>query len=520
MLNTKIGLSNKLRHAFIKFLILGFILLMLLPGCKKETDFSFPEKPITLLVYTGPGGLIDVTARKFVDIANKYSDATFVVENKPGSGGIVALKNMLQKPADGYILLASTKSNISKIVATGADTFIEDIDWAAMMMADPECIITYRQSEINTWEDLVADAKAKNGKQIWLGPANGGLDHVTALKVWEKAGINAKWIPFASGGKAIAALLGEQGVAYVGNPREVLGNEDLQIVAVSSAKRLPQFPNVPTLTELGLSDLENEYMWRGFVLRNGVRESVRQWYNELFKKVNADPEWRKYWERGGIDVKYADSNEFTQVVQRDKQDFTHYLSKLGIINTEADSFMAKLASGNTFRLLAIILCAVFLIIWFLIWRSQKKSWLNGIILPLFFIFLSLIFYLLSFSFPSNEDVGPAIVPRLWIFILIPLNLVLLVSILIKKEKIMSTTDSNRSVFKFLGLLVLYLLGIHFLGYFFSTFFFVIAGILLLGYKNIRMTLIISACWLLFSYLVFYKLLYVPLPQGLILEMLF
>ncbi|MDP8211025.1 MAG: tripartite tricarboxylate transporter substrate-binding protein [Candidatus Stygibacter australis] len=519
MLNIKTGLSHKLKY-FRKLLILGFILIMLFSGCKREIEFSFPEKPITLLVYTGPGGLIDVTARKFVDIANKYSDATFVVENKPGSGGIVALKNMLQKPADGYTLLASTKSNISKIVATGAETFIEDIDWAAMMMADPECIITYRQSGINTWDDLVADAKEKNGKQIWLGPANGGLDHVTALKVWDKAGINAKWIPFASGGKAIAALLGEQGVAYVGNPREVLGNDDLQIVAVSSEKRLPQFPNVPTLTELGLPDLENEYMWRGFVLKKGVPESVKEWYNELFQKVNADPEWRNYWERGGIEVKYADSNEFLQVVQSDKQDFTYYLSKLRIINTETDSFMAKLASGNTFRMLVIILCAVFLVLWFFISRSQIKSWLNGILLPVFFIFLSLIFYLLSFTFPSNEDVGPAIVPRLWIYILIPLNIALLVSILIKREEILKTTDSSSSVFKFVALLALYLMGIHFLGYFISTFLFVIAGILLLGYKNIRMTLIISACWLLFSYLVFYKLLYVPLPQGLILEMLF
>ncbi|MBL7031531.1 MAG: tripartite tricarboxylate transporter substrate binding protein, partial [Candidatus Marinimicrobia bacterium] len=69
---------------------------------------DFPSKPIKIVVYTGPGGLIDITARKFTAVANKYVDATFVVENKPGAGGIVALKKVLQSPEDGYSLYACT----------------------------------------------------------------------------------------------------------------------------------------------------------------------------------------------------------------------------------------------------------------------------------------------------------------------------------------------------------------------------------------------------------------------------
>ena len=236
--------------------------------------------------------------------------------------------------------------------------------------------------------------------------------------------------------------------------------------------------------------------------------------------MNADPEWRKYWESGGIDVKYANSSEFPKIVEIDKQDFSYYLSQLGIINTQTDSIVAKMASGTTLKRILIGLVLAYLIIWFLVRQSQKRKWLEGILIPIFFIFITLVFYLLTFTFPNNEDVGPAIVPRLWIFALIPLNILLLVSIILKKEDIQYTSESSKPVFTFVALLILYLLGIHFLGYFISTFFFVIAGILLLRYKNIRMALIISVCWLLFSYLVFYKLLDVPLPQGLILEMLF
>jgi len=504
-----------------KLILILFLISMILISCKdSKEEFSFPKKPITVIVYTGPGGLIDITARKFVDVASKYTDATFVVENKPGSGGIVAMKRLLQLPADGYTLFACTKSNISKIVSSGGEAYIDGIDWAAMMMADPECIITHSKQKVNTWEDIITDAKEKNGNQLWLGPANGGLDHVTALKIWEKAGIKAKWIPFKSGGKARAALLGEQGVAYVGNPREVLGNDELQIAAVSSENRLPQFPDVPTLNEFGLTDLDNEFMWRGFVLKQGTPSDIRKWYYDLFTEVNNDPEWREYWERGGIDVNFKSSEEFTKIVNKDKEEFTHYLQKIGIINTEDTTIMAKLASGKSLNLLIIFSFALFLIIWFVLKRSSHRKYLGSIMLPLFFIFLSIIFFIVSYSFPSNEDVGPSVVPRLWIFILIPLNIYLLIDILHQRKEIKQPKGDQKIVYKFIGLLLLYLLSIFYIGYFISSFIFLFLGIYMLGYRKYITMLIISSAWLLFSYLIFYKLLYVPLPVGKLIEMLF
>jgi len=504
-----------------KILIILLLTLLFFTSCKKTNEeFSFPEKPVTIIVYTGPGGLIDITARKFADVASKYTKATFVVENKPGSGGIVAMKRLLQLPSDGYTLFACTKSNISKIVSTGGEAYIEGIDWAAMMMADPECLITHKKQKVNSWEDIVADAKAKDGDQLWLGPANGGLDHVTALKIWDEAGIKAKWIPFKSGGKARAALLGEQGVAYVGNPREVLGNDDLQIAAVSSSKRLAQFPEVPTFNELGISGLDNEFMWRGFVLKKGTPPEIREWLDELFTKVNNDPEWREYWEKGGIDVIYKSTDEFTKIVHTDKEQFTHYLQKIGIINTEATNLIAKLSTGKSLSFLVIFSVIIFLIIWFFVNRSPNNKYLSRIMVPLFFIILSIILFIISFSFPSNEKVGPSVIPRLWIIILIPLNIYLLINILRQKKEIEHKDENKTIVFGFIGLLILYLISIFYLGYFISSFVFLFIGMYILDYRKYLTILLISAGWLLFSYLIFYKLLYVPLPIGKLIEMIF
>ncbi len=109
---------------------------------------EFPSKPIKIVFYTGPWGLIDITVRKFTSVADKYVDVTFVVENKPGAGGIIALKEVLQSPEDGYTLYACTKSNIAKFILVGGRDYVNALHWTAMLMANPECVITNMQNDM------------------------------------------------------------------------------------------------------------------------------------------------------------------------------------------------------------------------------------------------------------------------------------------------------------------------------------------------------------------------------------
>ena len=295
-------------------------------GQSESAADDFPIKPIKVVVYLAPGGSGDILARKFTDIAAKYTDATFVVENKPGAGGIVALEYGRKLPSDGYNLMYMTKSVISKLATTGSDIDPMEFDWISLVQIDPECVITNKNNEVNTWQEIVADARAKNGSQLWLGPATGGLDHVTAQNIWQSAGIKATWVPFDSGGKAKAALLGEQGVVYVGNPGEIQGKPDFVVAAICYSERLPQFPDVPTFTELGVEGLENEIMWRGFALKAGTPDNVVAWYEDLFAKVSQDPEWRKSYEAQGIQVVNQTRETFNQLV---KDDYAAYKAAAG-----------------------------------------------------------------------------------------------------------------------------------------------------------------------------------------------
>ena len=315
-----------------KTLGVALIVLALVAGSITSAMAKFPEKPIKLIVYTKPGGAIDVFARKFTTIAEKYTDATFVVVNKSGAGGIVAIKHILASKPDGYQFAAVTKSNIGKIVSGGNEINVEDLDWMALLVSDPEAIITNRTVPINTWEQIVADAKEKDGAQIWVGPAAGGNDHIMAMKTWDAAGIKAKWIPYESGGKAMAALLGGHGVAYVGNPQDVIGRPDLKVAVISSQERLGgEFADVPTFKEVGIEGLDNEIMWRGFMARKGLPEEARAFYSDLFAKVNADPEWQEYVQRGGAVPLLIKADEFLATVKKDQQEFGEALKQIRAI---------------------------------------------------------------------------------------------------------------------------------------------------------------------------------------------
>ena len=118
-----------------KGFVVVLVALSIVAGSFTAAMAKFPTKPIKLIVYTKPGGAIDVFARKFTTIAEKYTDATFVVVNKDGAGGMVALKYILAEEADGYQFAAVTKSVIGKIVSTGNKVNLEDLYWMAMLVS-------------------------------------------------------------------------------------------------------------------------------------------------------------------------------------------------------------------------------------------------------------------------------------------------------------------------------------------------------------------------------------------------
>jgi putative tricarboxylic transport membrane protein len=313
-----------MKRKLLGLIVIGLILASLGPAWAK-----FPERPINIVVYLKPGGAGDVFARRFEKIAAKYTDAQFVVVNKPGAGGLTAMQSIVSGKPDGYNLAYMTKSVVAKFAEADVRIKIDDLEWLAMMVSDPESLIVNKSSPIRKLDQIVADAKAKKGAQIWVGPATGGNDHIMARKTWRALGIQAKWVPFESGDEAMVALMGGHGAVYVGNPGDVAGKPDLENVVISAPKRLGgAWANIPTFKELGVSGLDEEIMWRGFTIKKGIPEEARKFYHDLIEKVSKDPQWRKYIEDEGADSIFYKEDKFKELVKEDLKDFAEVLKEL------------------------------------------------------------------------------------------------------------------------------------------------------------------------------------------------
>lgn len=293
-----------------------------------------PTKPITIINYVAAGGGMDVATRKFAEIAAKYTNATIVVDNKTGAGGLIGMDYVLDQPADGYTVFAGTISNIAYIVSNEEDTehYVWGFEWIDNIMADPMAIIVNNDADF-TLDELIAQSKELKGEQIWVGPSTGGIKHVIGLKFWQNLGIEATWVPFESGPLAMTALLGGQGVASVGNPSDVEGRE-LKNLVIATHEKLAKYPDVPNFADLGYPELDDVSMWRGFAVKKGTPPEMIAWWQDLCQKITEDEDWIAFFNEKSIAVKNDTTEAFEAQIKIDIQDNIDILKSLDMISQD------------------------------------------------------------------------------------------------------------------------------------------------------------------------------------------
>jgi len=177
--------------------------------------------------------------------------------------------------------------------------------------------------------------------------------------------------------------------------------------------------------------------------------------------------------------------------------------------------------GPGFLILLFILAALFLIILLTVRRSDKKQYTVQIMIPVFFMELALLFGILVLGFPETDaKVGPGVVPSIWIISILALSLFLLIRVLTGKEDEDPGWGRVSSAGVIIAFVIIYLVLMQFIGYTISTILFLVLSLLYLKYRNWKTIIILTAAWILFSYFAFYRLLFVPLPKGLLIERIF
>jgi len=259
---------------FLTALALG---LAVAAGAQAET---WPAKPVTLLVPFPPGGSTDMIARTVGAKLQEKLGGTFVVDNKPGAGGVIGAATAKRAAPDGNTVLVSSLGPLviaPHLVKNPGYDPLKDFDYITVAVQAPNVLAVPASSPHKTLADLLAYLKSNPGKMTFASAGNGTSDHLTAELFWQETGTSAVHVPYKGGAPAMTDLLGGQVDATFMNINTGLANlkaGKLRALAVTSAKRSPLLPEVPTMEELGYKGV-TVYSWQAFAAPKGVPADIR-----------------------------------------------------------------------------------------------------------------------------------------------------------------------------------------------------------------------------------------------------
>jgi tripartite-type tricarboxylate transporter receptor subunit TctC len=255
----------------------GLIGLALAAGAHAQ---AWPSKPVTLLVPFPPGGSTDLIARTLSAKLQEKLGGTFIIDNKAGAGGTVGAAQAKRAPPDGYTILVSSLGPFvigpHLVKSPGYDP-LKDFDYITVAVQAPNVLTVPANSPHKTFGDLMKFIKANPGKMTFASAGNGTSDHLTAELFWQETGTQAVHVPYKGGAPAMQDLLGGTVDATFMNINTGLPNikaGKLRALAVTSNKRSPLLPDVPSMEELGIKGV-TVYSWQAFAAPKGLPADIK-----------------------------------------------------------------------------------------------------------------------------------------------------------------------------------------------------------------------------------------------------
>ncbi len=265
---------------------------------------KYPDHPVKVVVGFAAGGGTDVAGRV---IAQKLSDAigqSFVVENRAGASGLIASEQVAKSPADGYTIMVGSQTTLAVAPALYKKfqlDVVKDLTGMAMIGISPLVAVVNADSPIKSIKDLIAEAKARNGTMNFGSGGVGTTPHMAGELLAFNAGVKMVHVPYRGEAPALNDLLGGQIPFMFSNLSVVKGNIEggkLRALAVTSTKRVPSLPNVPTLAETFPGF--DAATWFVLVAPTGTPPEAIMRVNAEVKKIVATQDYLQRFEQLGM----------------------------------------------------------------------------------------------------------------------------------------------------------------------------------------------------------------------------
>ncbi|MCK0206640.1 tripartite tricarboxylate transporter substrate binding protein [Starkeya koreensis] len=253
---------------------------------------AYPQKVVTLVTHSSPGGGSDVFLRELSKYLGKYIAATFVVENVQGGSGAKAVARVAAAPADGSVFYATTPTYIYTSLLSKPSATYKDLEPLVNMFADSEVIYTRADGPYKTLKDVIDKAKSERGRWGASNPAS--LERQAAEQLKRAAGVNAAIVTHEGGGDMMLNVLNgtlDIGIGEIQELRSQIEAGKVRLLATFNPQRIPEKPDVPTVKESGYD--VSLVKFRGLAGPKGLPDDVTKVWDTAVKAVLEDPEYKK-----------------------------------------------------------------------------------------------------------------------------------------------------------------------------------------------------------------------------------
>lgn len=294
------------------------VLALMLGG--GHASAQYPERNVTVVVPFPAGGASDTTARLVAGKISERLNKTFVVENRAGANGALGAAAVKQTAPDGYTLLVGSIGVFAINPALIKDLKYDpqkDFDLLSVVVRTPNVLVVNPAVPVKTVAELIDHLKANAGKVTFASSGIGSSDHLTAALFWQKTGTSGLHVPYRGGGPAINDLIaGHANASFqnLGAVAQQIKAGTLRALAVTSNKRNETLPEVPTMAEAGVKDLE-VYSWQAAAAPKGLPPAVRAQLEKEFSEAARAPDVKGKFEAVGFEVVASNGEQFASFLK-------------------------------------------------------------------------------------------------------------------------------------------------------------------------------------------------------------
>ena len=292
---------------------------------------GYPEKPVQYIIPFPAGGESDIAARfQQQAFAQKFKQEMIVI-NRAGGGGAPVWQQLNSLPADGYTIAGINLPHIVLQPLEGTVQYkTEDMTPVYFFHYTPDALIVNADSPYKSFADLVKAAKEKPGALTIAGSSLNSANHAAHERFNQVFGVKTTYVPFKGTGDLIASVLGGHVSATMSYTTLAIQQKaKMRVLAVATEKRLPQFPDAPTFTELGVKWVDGAY--RGVAVPKSTPENVRKQVSDMMDAINKDPELRKRMVDGGFEVTDVTYEQMPAFMKERTQEYMGTAKLMGLV---------------------------------------------------------------------------------------------------------------------------------------------------------------------------------------------